>query len=201
MEFGDKKIILSLNTDVDIGSFALDHPPLKFETCRERFASSFDLSTKGFFFKHYPKGSRSVATFVSKTEKILKIRNLSKFSETNRDSILWFEPCHFWKSCRMRRSLLTIFLRAGMIYDTDKDNYEHVLFNHPYIVPTKQAVMRFMYGFTKYAGPPMKSVSLETKGWREVFKKLDEDEIRKYLVSTRKTRQLKCKLESSQLWL
>ncbi len=203
VEFGDKKTILSPNTGVAVGSFALDQPPLKFEMCRERFARSFFLSTKGFYFKHKTGDSRNVATFVSKTERILNIRKRSKFSETNRDSILWFEPCYFWKSCRMRRSLLTILLRAGTLYDLETDNYEEALFKHPYLVSTKQAVMRFMYGFTKYVGPPMKpGLTLEVKGWREVFKKLKEYEIRKYLVSSRKkTHQIKCKLESSQLWL
>lgn len=103
----------------------------------------------------------------------------------------------------MRRSLLTILLRAGMLYDTDKDNYEKALFGEPYIIPTKQAVMRFMYGFTKYAGPPMETgVNLEIKGWKRVFSKLKEEEIRRYLVSSRKkTHQLKCDIESSKLWL
>lgn len=203
VEFGSKKTILSLNTDVKVGSCALDKPPLKFEKCRELFASKFFLSTKGFYFKHKGGGSKNVATFISKTESVLKIRKPSKFSETNRNSILWFEPCYFWRSCRMRRSLLTILLRAGIQYDTERDNYEEALFSEPYIIPTKKAVMRFMFGFTKYVGPHFNTVSmLDTKGWRSVFSKLKEEEIRCYLVSSRKnTLQLKCKLESNQLWL
>ena len=103
----------------------------------------------------------------------------------------------------MRRSLLTILLRAGMLYNKDRDNYEQALFTEPYIVPTKQAVMRFLYGFTKYAGPSMEpGTNLETKGWKMIFSKLKEEEIRRYLVSSRKkTHQLKCDIESSKLWL
>lgn len=49
VEFLEKKIIHSNNTDVKFGSFALDVSPLKFETCRERFAKNWDESTIGWF--------------------------------------------------------------------------------------------------------------------------------------------------------
>jgi hypothetical protein len=216
--FGKKKIILSANTDVEKGSFALDVSPLKFETCRERFARNFFLSNKGFYFS-LPRNSvksisvggpikidekdhcTNVAAFMLKTEKILKISRHSKFAETNRSTILWFEPCYFWRSCRMRRSLLTILLRAGMLYDLKKDNYEEALFKEPYVVPTKNAVMRFMYGFTKYVGPSMDpSSSLETKGWRTIFSKTSNEEVKRYLVSSRKPYQPKSDLKD-QLWV
>ena len=101
----------------------------------------------------------------------------------------------------MRRSLLTIIVRAGILYDLKKDNYEEALFKEPYVVPTKKAVMRFMYGFTKYNGPSMDpTTSLETKGWKTIFSKLKEDDIRKYLVSNKKAYTPECKLDS-KLWL
>lgn len=201
LKFGDKKVILSANTNVAKGSFALGTAPLKFETCRERFARNFFVSNKGFYFKHKENGSKNVAAFVAKTEEILKVRKRSVFSETNVSSILWIEPCHFWRSCRMRRSLLTIIVRAGILYDLKKDNYEEALFKEPYVVPTKKAVMRFMYGFTKYDGPSMDpTTSLETKGWKTIFSKLKEDDIRKYLVSNKKTYTPECELDS-KLWL
>lgn len=116
VEFLNKKFIYSQNTDVKIGSFALDVSPLKFETCRERFAKHWDESTIGWFLKHPENKGKDVASFLVKTEEILKQKEFSKFSNTNRDSILWIEPSDFWKVCRLRRSLLTIIVRAGMFY-------------------------------------------------------------------------------------
>ena len=186
VEFCDKKIIMSANTDARIGSFALDLSPLKFEACRERFACKFLESTKGFYFKHAEGNGENIASFILKTEKIVRARKHSKFSLTNHDSILWYEPARFWRCCRCRRSLLTIFLRAGMMYKMDSDNYEEALFGQAYVKPTKKAVMRFLFGFTKYVGPELGgSANLETKGWKTIFSNRSDLEVKSYLVSPR----------------
>ena len=202
VEFGEPKLIMSANTDAEHGSFALDVSPLKFETCRERFACKFSRSTKGFYFKHPNNKGEDVAAFILKTENIVKVRSHSKFSKTNKPSVLWFEPAWFWRSCRCRRSLLTILLRAGMIYEQDTDNYETALFTYKYIVPTKKAVMRFLYGYTKYVGPELGgSPTLESTGWKGIFDKSDAATVKKYLVLPRaKKNDPKFDL-SEELWV
>lgn len=201
VEFGEDKLIMSANTDAEKGSFALDISPLKFETCRERFACKFSRSTKGFYFKHPVGKSEDVAAFILKTEKVLKVRKCSGFSKTNKDSILWYEPAWFWKTCRCRRSLLTILLRAGMIYDASQDNYEEALFGYKYARVTKNAVMRFLYGYTKYVGPPLGgSTNLESKGWKTIFDGQEIETIKNYLVSPRERTKPKFDLKN-ELWV
>lgn len=183
VEFGPKKAVMSNNIDVKVGSFALDVSPLKFETCRERFARNFDENTIGFFLKHPSDKGYNVACFLRKTECVLQQTEFSSFSETNRDTILWIEPCAFWKECQMRRSLLTILVRAGMVYDFKNDNYEEALFKQEYASPTRLAIQRFLFGFTKYNGPLDNNTStLERRGWKTVFQGKSISDIKTMLV-------------------
>lgn len=183
VEFKSKKLFSSTNIDALDGHFAVEATPIKWENCRERFAKAFTASLEGFFFKHPAGRSISVASFIVKTEDILKEPLFSSFSETNRDTILWVEPSEFWKSCQMRRSLLTILLRCGMLYDLERDNYEEALFTQEYVIPTKKAMMRFLFGFTKYVGPNLDVDStIQVRGWKSVFEGKDEAEIKSMLV-------------------
>lgn len=184
VNFESKKTVLSNNIDVKYGSFALDSASLKFETCRERFAVQW-TNEVGWFLKHPPNKGKDVASFLLKTEAVLKQVENSKFSDTNRDTILWIEPSIFWKKCRIRRSLLTILVRAGMVYDLNKDNYEEALFNQEYVFSTKRAVQRFLYGFTNYVGP-LEDISgtLDRRGWKTVFEGKSSDDIKTMLVSS-----------------
>lgn len=184
IDFGPKRLLTSLNTDVTDGSFALDHIPLGFETCRERFAAAFKQDTKGFYFKHPAGQSVSVAAFILKTEAILKEPEQSVFAETNRNTILWVQPSEFWKCCPVRRSLLTVLLRAGILYDSERDNYEDALFKQEYVVPTKKAVMRFLFGFTDYRGPEILDTgTIWVRGWKTIFEGKTEAEVRAWLVA------------------
>lgn len=183
ISFDEKRVITSLNIDVKPGQFALDQVPFQFENCRERFAKMFVEDTIGFYFKHKSGQSRNVAHFILKTESILQEIIFSKFAETNRDSILWFEPSRFWKMCPMRRSLLTILVRCGMLYDSEKDNYEEALFAQEYVVPTKKAVMRFLFGFTDYAGPSLwTDASIQVRGWKTIFDSRSNESVRESLL-------------------
>jgi hypothetical protein len=182
IEFGQTKLITSLNIDAELGSFAPDVVPFAFEKCREKFAKMFTVNTEGFYFKH--AGGIGVASFLLKTEAVLK-QPFSKFCETNRDSILWIEPSYFWKTCPMRRSLLTILIRCGNVYDVEEDNYEEALFGHEYVVPTKKAMMRFLFGFTRYVGPDISShcsSTVQTRGWKLVFEGKNDAEVKEMLV-------------------
>ena len=169
-QFKEDKRIESLNVGAPAGSFALEKNPFYFETCRERFAPTWNERTVGFFFKTENNGGRNVAQFITKTEVIVNETDHSKFACTNWLDILWVEPSKFWKKCRLRRSLFTILLRAGLAYRSDVDNYEEALFHERYLVDTPVAIRRFMFGYTKYVGPPPAgSTTLETCGWRSLF--------------------------------
>lgn len=183
VEFQEKRLITSQNVEAKPGHFALDATPLTWENCRERFAKMFKEDTVGFYFKHEANQSLNVASFVLKTECILKVEEKSKFAETNRASILWFEPSAFWKQCQMRRSLLTILLRCGILYNAEVDNYEDALFRQDYVIPTKRAVMRFLFGFTKYVGPDISTdATVQFKGWKTIFEGKSPAEIKQMLV-------------------
>lgn len=182
VNFQPKRMFASQNVDASPGHFAMDETPLKWENCRERFAKVFTEQTTGFYFKHHG-ASADVAAFILKTENILKEDEQSKFAETNRPSIVWLEPSAFWKACQMRRSLLTVLLRCGMMYECDRDNYEEALFSQEYIVPTKKAVMRFLFGFTKYTGPDISTGgSVQFRGWKSIFEGKAESEVKSMLV-------------------
>lgn len=182
VKFKEKKTIVSLYADATPGSFALDSTPFHFENCRERFGRMWDKTNKGFYFRHASGQGIGVAAFILKTEEILGKKRFSKFSETNRDTILWIEPCAFWRCCRMRRSLLTILVRCGMYYDPRSDDYETALFCDSYALHTRKAIMRFLFGFTKYVGPSMEGGVVETMGWKSVFQGRDEIYIKSVLV-------------------
>lgn len=183
VEFKPNKIHNSMYYEVEHGSFCLDIYPYLYETCRERFARQWNENTDGFYFKHPENKGDSVAAFLRKTEIILKQEHYSNFAKTNRDTVLWIEPSKFWKSCRMRRSLFTILIRAGMNYNPSIDDYEQSLFSYKWAKATKIGIMRFLYGFTKYAGPKIddKIGSLETRGWKFVFESQTEQSIIDFL--------------------
>lgn len=182
ISFKDTKFTQSMHFTVSDGSFGLDVDPYRFETCRERFARQWDQNTVGFYFTHPANMGYSVATFLKKTEIILKRTDFSEYALTNRDNILWIEPSKFWMDCRMRRSLLTILVRAGMVYDPKRDNYEEALFAEKWAKPTKMAVMRFLFGFTKYNGPNIENQSVESRGWKFIFESITEQQIKEYLL-------------------
>lgn len=180
----DKRFITSPNVDGKTGSFTLESP-FSFEKCRERFAASFKSDTIGFYFLHNAGYLENVALFLLRTEEILEVPS-SEFALTNREYILYIEPSMFWRECSMKRSLLTILLLCGMVYDCDKNNYEEALFSHEYIKRTNAALMRFMFGFTRYTGPALVSSvcapTLLTKGWVSTFDQKEPKHVREMLV-------------------
>lgn len=203
MQFKDKKIISSPNIDGENGSYSVESP-LVFEKCRERFAVTFSEDLPGFYFLHRSGRSESIASFVRKTELILE-SDTSSFALTNRDRITWVEPSMFWKVCAMRRSLLTCLLRAGTIYDLKRDNYEEALYAEPYLGRTKRAVMRFLFGFTRYVGVPVESTcegsSVIIKGWLSIFEFKDDEFICDNLICPENKKTVKLRNDlGAALW-
>jgi len=182
--FQEVKKIQSCNFNVREGSMAITIGPLNFDYCRERFARCFIDKTKEIYFRHKDgQKDENIADFLHKTEDILGQEH-SVFNHTNREHIIWISVSDFWLSCSMRRSLLTIILKAAMEYDgTD---YENTLFDYKWAKDTKNAIFRFLCGFTKYRGPEVKASSsnstLVLMGWKTEFEKKGETEIRKMLI-------------------
>lgn len=183
VQFQSERTILSQNVNGKVGDFALDSTPFTLESCRERFAKSFVHDTIGFYVLHKRGYNKNVAAFLLRTESILGIESKSEFATTNRQTILWVQPSMFWKECQMKRSLLTILVRCGNNYFLDEDNYEDALFGHEYIVPTRRAMTRFLFGFTKYVGPDISTESsVQIKGWKSIFDGKSEEVVKSMLI-------------------
>ena len=165
------------------GSFAIENAELSWEDCREKFSKHLKKN-KGFYFSHEPGKAVGIASFIDKIEDMLKVNPKTIYAKTNLAFALWMEPAPFWMSCKMRKQLFTIFIRVGMKYEPAQDNFQQALLDHPYVTHTKNAVYRFLFGFTKYLGT--QDLDGVNKGWVKVFGRKSDDFIRDTLVRPRK---------------
>lgn len=166
------------------GSFSIKSDPLEWTNCRERFAELFRFSTSLFYFTHDSRHTERIVEFIDKTETILElpIDQRTQFFRTNRNYCLAVNAAFFWRTCPMRRSLFTIFMRGGSGYLPEHDNYEEALFGVRYAQQTKEAVMRFLFGFTTLKWP---SKPNENFGWVSAFNNKSVTYYREHLISDR----------------
>ena len=178
------------------GHFALEKEPLAWEKCREQFANVFLDTLPAFYFACMAGECESVAQFVGKVERVIGCEE-SQFALTTRPNIVWVAPSAFWKSCHVRRSLFTVLLRSGRKYKpnplgslgvkTDLDNFEEALYSESYANDTKNAVMRFLFGFTKFDETVAQRIlgykPTKGTGWWTLFSKVNVEQIRQILVS------------------
>ena len=181
-----------------VGQYSVRHEPLDWIGCRERIAALFTESTPGIFFSHEPDQGNRIAKFFLKTENILDLSNKTVFQKTNYNYVLWCSPTPFWLSCGVRRSLLTILLRQGLRYNPNEDNYEEALFRQDaitkdYAKNTRNAILRFLFGFTKYNGK-----TSYAPGWTSLFQYATEKQVREALVCHGETE--KCLVGAGKLW-
>jgi len=164
-----------------VGSFAIDEPTINWYKCREQFANRFGKDCEGMFFSHERghEHSERVAWFMAIVEEILDLKERSEYAKCTKNFAMWLRPSSFWLDCEMKRSLFTILLRSGLEFDIKKNNFESALFSVNYSSETKLAVMRFLFGFTKYAPDPTIGC---VKGWWSAFKDKTEDQVKKQLV-------------------
>ncbi len=194
------------------GSFGVtEHPvkskspllEIKWISCREAFANKFNPDTEGFFFscnvekRRWPTGVPkdypvNVCEFMRKTESIISEFSgvsektcYSEFYKTNLKSVIWISPSSFWKCCPMKRSLLSIMMRSSMAYSPFMDNYEDALFSYGYSKRTKNAMMRFLFGFTNFKKDQSMAVT-GRYGWLTFFENKSDKEVKKYLQSDKK---------------
>ncbi len=198
-KFFDVKIINLTYSCPPIGYFALDqdaNKPITWDHCREQFLGKMSSIMGGFFFSHHDYRSEHVANFIFKFEEIIALNgnNIqhSTFNKTNKPNIVWINPSSFWLDCILKRSLLTLLFRCGLNYDIQKSNFEDCLFGEyaecKFVKETKNAIIRFMFGFTKYQGflPHVSSGGTSTlirHGWHSEFQDADISVIKNKLVS------------------
>ena len=161
------------------GEFALEHNgrAVEWVSCRDRFASLLNSRVEGFYFSHECDRMQVVA-FIEKTEKILERPTHCLFQPTQRNYATWVFPSEFWKRCCIHRSLFTLLLRAGQNYNPIGDNYEYALYANDYLKQTKDAVMRFLFGFTEFTIRDSWDL-----GWVATFANKSVEEIRTKLVA------------------
>lgn len=180
-EFSEVETWRAPSNDLNVGYYsAID--PFSWESCRERFSSAMrKKSFKAFYIVHAPANGEHIANFIFKTEEILNLPERTTYNKTTCNQILRINMTDFWMSTYIRRSFFTILPRLGNFYNTEKDNYEKILFA-PTTSPahgwstTGPAIRRFLYGFTSYDAPDPDyngSSSLETSGWCKLFYKSD----------------------------
>ncbi len=171
------------------------------ENCRERLARHFTPTSSGFYMGVLEKEIENCPRFMWKVEELLKLKEHSNFAPTKTKGLLWVQPCQWWKDCIMRRSLFTALIRAGIYYDLKKDNFEQSLFSAQYLNSTKRALMRFLFGFTKYVGPELDTnpgSGLIVRGWSEIFSNATDDLVKGYLTWPESD---PLKLSVNSLWL
>lgn len=181
--------------------------------CREQFAVKFTECTKTFFYTHEAGMGQSVAHFIVRFENVVRAGGYnsfrgSSFAKTSYGRILMCNPSDFWLGCYYRRSLLTLLLRCALNYRHDLGNFDDALFGpqhkeNQYIRDTKDAVMRFMYGFTKFTGgmPASSGVTVIKHGWKEEFDGLGSREIRSRLVAPVTSRSDYNMVGADSLWM
>lgn len=172
-----------------VGSFALNKKNFRWITCKEQFLAIFNKENdlKGFYYCCGENNSTKLNEFIVRIENILNLKNKSKFLPTNKKSVVWIEPCLFWKTHLLKFSLFLILLKNSLNYEVEKDNLEECLFGEFsesfYTKQTKNSVMRFMFGFTEpcLEQNTEQNLNLIRNGWFESFKNLSKIKVRSLL--------------------
>jgi len=218
--FGDKKPLSQCYSIPPEGQFALEsdgEKALHWDHCREQFLGKFKDNIQGFYFSHKPETGENIAGFVLKFEEVIKseLDNLvhSQFSQTEKENVLWIQPGVFWRDCLLKKSLLTLLVRCGINYHCDKDNFDDALFSeyseNKYARETKSAILRFLFGFTKFTGavsqnPPVSNMgtssTLIRHGWHAEFEKSSVYDIRRKLIRPQATSQEISLVGVESLW-
>ena len=93
-----------------------EHTVVIWEGCRDRIqAINADvIEAWGLWFCHRKDVGNKIKAFIEKIETTLKLEIKSIFGDTEfPDKVLWMKPAPFWMLNLVRRSFLTLALRAG----------------------------------------------------------------------------------------
>lgn len=139
------------------------------ETCRDRFQARSEYeSFVDFYFCHRPGRSDDVIEFMKMVELVAKVEEEDALviSKTDLDNVVHVRMSKWWKQ-RVRRSLLTAFLRCSDAFkERSGPSFVKTIFSRTYTEETREAIERFLDGYTlvKY------SRKKEFSGWWELFK-------------------------------
>jgi hypothetical protein len=197
-KFLESKTINLIYNCPPIGYFACDQEspkPIVWDNCREQFLGKMSSNMSGFYFSHHDFKSENVANFIAKFEEVICMSGTtmqySYFRRTDKINIIWIIPSNFWLDCILKRSLLTLLLRCSLNFDMKNENFEDCLFGDysecRLAKETKNAIIRFMFGFTKYQGflPQVfmnGSSTLIRHGWHSEFVGADLSVIKNKLI-------------------
>ena len=156
---------------------------IHWESCRDRFyTASEPANFNGFLFYNPHKGD--VKAFIEMVEDIIQLPEEDKLviKKTTHKYVLWIELSKWWKY-RIRRSLLTAFLRCGMNY-TEKNGpgFNKALNSISYVSGTRYAIDRFLSGRT--ASKLKKTTTFS--GWYAYFYGKNEKAVDAVLVKPKK---------------
>lgn len=208
VDFDELKVFHQDQDRPNPGCLATLDQNLDWLRCREQFHRRFRREEGGFYFSHEADMGENIAHFIARTEEIISfaIPNIprTRFSFTNKNFALWIAPSKFWLDCPVRTSLLTIIARAGMAFDKEKNNYDEALYSPSklhtnYVLETRFAINRFLYGFTTYV-PKSDDNTNTHSGWVTLFRGKTKQQIVKQLIRTNDLWNDPCLVGSDSLW-
>lgn len=145
-----------------------NHKASYFDYCREWFHKrrwgDYILFCTGSTY------AERVVDFMTVAEHKLHLKQRSEFGQTSRRAVIWCKPSSWWLKDRMRRSLFTILLRAGLNYESH--HWQKALFSVCYTKETSYAVNRFFSGHNKFVG--------NGGGWVRRFRQKDTESVENY---------------------
>lgn len=157
------------------------------ETCRDRFQLTSDPVAYMQFVFHAPGRVDDVIEFIRTIEQIIRLPAESQLtlSKTSQKNVLHVTLTPWWKY-RLRRSLLTALLRCGQAYTEHSGaGFERALWSQGYTNSTKEAVLRFLGGYT--------SSKLKKRagfyGWQQLFSFNTKAQAEHVLVKLKKKRK------------
>jgi hypothetical protein len=159
------------------GYFSGNQPPvIVWLSCRDKFQEILaSILAGGFIFTHTNSVGRNVADFIHEAEEILQVGAYTTFQPTGRVDMIWVYPSPFWLSDFLKRSVFTLLLRCGIAYN---GNVEAALGSNIYVQHTKDALARFLSGYTEYKGP---NNHPSGHGWLMLFKNANRNKIQTLL--------------------
>lgn len=154
-------------------------------TCRDQFHAATEKRHEGFFFSCQAGTKKNVIEFMKRVEQSANVtqENSLQIQETDQKDVLWIVLNDWW-NYRVRRSLLTAFLRAGQDFKEDTGKgFTDAINASPYFSTTKPAVERFLEGATS-----LKIKKGHFSGWQDKFYNKNAEQVKAMLVKLKKNK-------------
>lgn len=136
--------------------------------CRERFHSRLNFDKVEYFLVYYKyKDITILEKFISEIEDKLKLKAKDRlvFVPFEENTIL-FKVSNWWKKNNLRIQILSIIVRAALVYAGKSYSFEGIVNSEKYLHQTQKAFRKFLSGKTRYLGKVDK-----VDGWYSHFRK------------------------------